>query len=242
MTGNKSFSIDKEAQVEIINYYDEVIEELDNYTKDMIIELEEICERVKYKKVVDFTNECINFYNEDLKEQIINNLDEWTDSDGSLVAFIRTMSGGEEAEETANRLEDELKDNFESRFANIDELNIFTDEAEISEQDYEELTLVVKDYYKDIENLYDDKRKEIDDRSEENFAFSVISGAVSSTLSGVLSSFEDVSKEIEKDKDEFIKSIEKARKEAIDSSEEISKSAEKKAENLFKSSRKNHDI
>jgi TATA-box binding protein (TBP) (component of TFIID and TFIIIB) len=235
MASSNKFSFAEDEQRSIIECYSSTVEEITQATQKFVESVAELCEKVKYKPVVDFTNACIEFYNTELLGEIRNNFEKWRDSEGCLSAFINTMDGGEEAEQTAQGMESGLEQAFEDQFHPFDEIQMDTSAPEIEEEDYETLSEKVKEYKDEVQGIYDSAKSKIDDSSEDNNAYSTVKGVVAGTASGIMAAFEEIERKVDELKDLFAERAGKSVDDAGDISDEIERAAESSAKELFES-------
>lgn len=197
------FSFVEDEQKEIINIYENAISEVNTSTDTLVSELIDVCKNTKYKPIVDFTENVIKFYNEELKEIISKHYDKWIQSGSSLSNFINTMEGGEEAVKVAKNLEQRLKDQIDQLKINSENIKYDTSQVEISEDNYETLKESINDYISNIYEIKENLASEIKSKAEDNLAFLSIEGVITETLSSIKNAFEKFTSIINEGREKF---------------------------------------
>lgn len=201
---SNKFSFSEDAQTEIIGVYNGALTETQQQTSQLVEKMNILCEKTKFKPMLDIANEAIKFYCETLQEIIRNHFNEWVDSESSLQAFARTMEAGDDAVGTAQRLEAGLSNEIDIMFSVLPELlNIDTSQAEMAEEDYDELKEIVTKYFNAIEEISNQYINTIETNGEDNSAFLTIKGVVSSTLGDIQHSFEAMAEGMNSVREDF---------------------------------------
>ncbi|WP_438315204.1 hypothetical protein [Sporosarcina sp. FA9] len=229
------FSLTEESQNEILGNYASFLNDLQAEVNNFTDQLNEICEKTKFRPLVQLTIQAVNFYNDDLPKIVNEAFDEWSTSKGSLVGFIRQLDEEDEAAtETARRLQGELKAQIEDMFAIKKSVySGATDEPEISEDDYEVLQEIVRLSIGVLEDIKTTFMTKIEDEAEGNKVFLTIKPVVSSTAISAITAFSNYVDIVGEKRELFVEKIGQNTDSVNTVVEELKTQVERSAEDVF---------
>ena len=226
-------SFDESELKAVVESYRQYMEDTAGETTKFVEKVREIAERTKYEPIVIIGNKCINFYTDEVKTGVENQFDNWCESEGSIKAYIIKMKGGDAAEGTASTLQVNLREQLESMFPGIEEINVDTSNPVIDPANYDELKEATDLYKQEIENIMETATNELNNKIEENTVYSCIRGPIQTTLQTVITSFESIANQFETIKESYVDNQNQAVSTAESSANELKKAAEAKGQEIF---------
>ena len=158
-----------DAQSEIMNTYGDIVTGLNDNVVEIIRIMTEFTDATTAKFVEEQTNKLIEIYNERIVKEINDTYDEWMTSDNSLKARINKLNGGEDAEDNADMLMNNMKGRLESNLVVIDELSGHAGAAlKIDSNDFEEVSNQIKPILANMEDSVTSNKNKVDEMREEN--------------------------------------------------------------------------
>ena len=233
MSGDgKKFDLTEETIMDIGKTYGEYMDETAEATKKFLDEVTPVANDTKFEPIVKMVNACIK-HNNDVKDCIEKNFEEWKDGDSSLVKLVITLKGGEAAEGTANKVQDDLADKINQMLKDEEELQIDTANPKVETSDFENLENVTKAYSNKLSDIYGGAESDINNKADENTVYNSIKGPVIATLKVVTSSFEKVAELLEQARENFASTHASAAAALAQAAEESIKVAEQKGQESF---------
>lgn len=229
------FSFEESEQAAIIGTYSNALEKVADATKKFFEGMEGVCEKTKYAPILNLEHICVDFYLEEVRANVENYFNEWLDSEASLAMFIEKMNGGEEAEETAIKLQSQLQDEISVMFPSIEKFVFSTGEPKIKEENFDELKEISDVYKLALDDICDETIREIESKSDENSAFVTIKAPILSTFGSASSAFEELAKQFETVKEEYTTRHSENLSNANDVTETLRSQAESSGQDAFSS-------
>ena len=236
------FSFEESELTDLINKYESYMEEAASAAMAFVENVREVALSSNYIIVMELCNVCINFYAGDVKQTVEGQFDEWADSDGNVVSFIQTMKGGEDAEATARKLQDDLRDKIPTMFPQIDEISTETAHPIGRSEYFDSIIEAAKSFKQTLEEIIQSSNAEINNLSEQNAVYSCIEAPVGTTLDIVASIFDAVATQFDNAKQGFNDAVADAVGKSREETQRMASAAESKAQDVIGKHRRNMDF
>ncbi len=199
-----------EAEAQIAKLYIELAQSNVRAFEVFYEDMTEICRAHAFEPMVNFTNTIYRFYQEDIKQYLLNEFRSWADSSYSLDALVRAINAGRDAEQTAKavmqRIGDALEDMFRLRAS---EIQIDTNAPSLSEQDILKMKDCAEVFLRASREAGDLAKSDIRRIGEENNAVICLTRIVHSTADSLTDSFEAIKKQTDEGADTFREGVQK---------------------------------
>lgn len=235
MSGDgKRFDLTEGVIEDIGNTYGQYMSETAEATGTFIGGVVPVAERTMFEPIVKMVNACIK-HNNDVKDCIESNFEEWKIGSSSLVKLVETLKGGDAAASTAENVQSTLESKINEMLKKEEELQIATANPNVNTPDFEELENITKTYSDALVEIYDKAEKDISGKADENTVYNSIKGPVVATLKVVTSSFEKVADLLTKARESFAETHASAAEALAQAAEESIRAAEQKGQEVFES-------
>lgn len=180
-------SLREEDTIEYLSFYKEYLEEVQQLNKNVTDEFNKVMQESKYDRLQHKISVIIDAYMEAVMGNIENGLfSNWTESDSSLRACLRTYRAGESADEVCAQVEVNMG-NLMQDILKIEKADvIITERPIVSEEGLEHLEDVCRNAQSEIENIKSEYLLQIDNKKDENEIF----GTLAPLFKGVSSKLE----------------------------------------------------
>ncbi len=190
MAGKQKINLDPNEQKKLIKMYTDALQELAQDTGSLIKKLQALQQKEKYKVINDITDAALIFYVQDLKNIMTKNYETWYNSEVSMHRIIEGSMSGENAVNTAQKLEGNIASAIIDMFAAPPSpLSVDDSNPNIEPEKLKELEEHIKSYLKKVSEAQKKYVGKIDKDSEANQLFSCIRGHVNATYQGAFSGF-----------------------------------------------------
>lgn len=233
MSGKQKINLVQTEQSRLIKIYTNALNELAQDTGDLVKKFQTLQQKEKYKVINDITDAVLSFYTEDLRNIMEKNYQTWYDSDVSLHKIIEGNMSGENAYNTAKKLENSIETSINEMFSNKPApINVEDSNPNIEP---EKLSKLEEDIKKYLSKVKDNQRKwigKIDKAAEENQLFNSIRGHVNATYEGAISGFSARASEVAGISQELRSNMKKQEAALDELNSSISKSSESSGASL----------
>ena len=158
-----------EAHSIIMNTYGNIVTELNENVVKVITVMTNFTDETTAKFIENQTNKLIEIYNEKIVKDINDKYEEWMSSDYSLKARIHKLNGGEDAEDNAEMIMNNMRDQLETNLVNIDELTGYEGgNLNINSERFEEVSNEIKPILEAMEESVSSNRLKVEQMREDN--------------------------------------------------------------------------
>lgn len=190
MASKQKINLDPKEQKELIKLYTDALTDLAQDTNKLIKNLQTLQQKEKYKVINDITDAILAFYTQDLKGIMNRNYQTWYESEVSMHRIIEGSMSGENAVNTAKKLEGNIATAINEMFAapptplSVDDSN-----PNIEPEKLVVLEEHIKKYLTKVRDAQKKHVGKINRAAEGNQLFSTIRGHVNATYEGAVSGF-----------------------------------------------------
>lgn len=223
MAENIHVDLSEDVEEGLKSAYQDFCDSVKDILGKMKEELEAICERTGYEPMVNALNQTIELFDTEVRDVAVQAFDEWCDGEGSFKAAAENSRAGDAGVETAQQIENAIRDMFENFWAVRsmgDAIQVDTSRPEVKGEDFEELSEVYNKYYQEIEETGEQALSSLADQGDDNPTYNIIIPAVKALFEPVKNSFEQFSgkiKEAEEKSEELKQEQESRNEEAAES-------------------------
>lgn len=151
MAGKQKINLDPNEQKKLIKMYTDALQELAQDTGSLIKKLQALQQKEKYKVINDITDAALIFYVQDLKNIMTKNYETWYNSEVSMHRIIEGSMSGENAVNTAKKLEGNIASAIIDMFAAPPSpLSVDDSNPNIEPEKLKELEEHIKSYLKKV--------------------------------------------------------------------------------------------
>ncbi len=230
----KTFSFREEEQAKIMQLYQKVVEDMNTALDRCINQLQENSAKTRFQGVLQATNEIITFYNDEVSRIVMTGYNQWQESMGCLLGFAKTMHAGEEAENTARKLQRNVQNSLEMLLnKKYDPISISTADPAMDEEAYTRLGDSAKKLVVRLEEIKATALKQIQNRGESNQLFLCIESVVRITVEAVIGGFATFSESTRKLTEGMLEDERQVRSNIDEAAKDLSR-AGNEAEELFR--------
>lgn len=181
-----------ESQIdEMYGMYQEALEGIGSEALQVVNNLCEVAQEVRYEPVVELSKKAVEYYNEDLQKTVLDTMREWQEGDDSFAAFMDKMRAGDAAERRSKELEAQIADSVEEWpraddgiFDSIDTTNWHCDV-----ENFEEINALVNSFVGTLETERGTYADNLENRVTENTIYVCIQPVILGTFSIVAEGF-----------------------------------------------------
>ena len=169
------FSFEEDYRDELYKMVEEAMARAVEETDKLFQELGEICLKYQYKKFYDLTNEICQYYGNEFKTMILAQIEEWQNSDTSLVAVAKEVEAADDdSDETvtvAIELQTKLLSVIEEYMSRAIDLPNGSTVARVTDdlsEIFENIDTIIKNFVEQIDDAKNNVDKLIADKADEN--------------------------------------------------------------------------
>lgn len=203
MAANIYFDLSEEIEQDLCQIYQSLCDELTNSLTLLEHDLEDFCNQTQFEPIVSLINKTINLFNDEIFQLSNRAFEEWKDSSGSFVYVSRNSQAGDLAIETAQQIEQNLKDIFDSFWISKplgEGLQIDTSRPKVKDEDFDALKEIYIKFFQNVENLGQETINNLSTKSDDNSTYNLIIPAVRVIIEPIKNAFEQFSVKIDEAK------------------------------------------
>lgn len=205
------------AQEQIARLYIDLAQDNVSAFEVFYEDITELCRRHAFEPMVNFTNKIYRFYQDDLRQYLLNEFRDWSDSSYSLDALVRNINAGSEAERTAKGVMENIGDELERMFhLNAAEIHPNTDAPNLNENDILSIQEYAEAFLRSSIEAGEQAKSDIRRIGEENNAVICLTRIVHSTADSLTEMFEAVKRQTYEGFEQFVTGMEKTKVEGTD--------------------------
>lgn len=190
MSSKQKTNLKEEEQHKLINMYTRALTSLAQNTGKLVEQLQKTQQKENYKVINDITNAVVSFYSDDLRAIMQSNYQTWVDSDVSLHNIVKGSMAGENAVNTAKKLEGNISSAIQEMFSNRPvPLSVPDANPNIEPEKLASMEEKINKYISNITEIQNSMIAKIDKAADENQLFNCIRGHVDATYEGALQGF-----------------------------------------------------
>lgn len=193
MSDNYYINFSEEVEENLLKIYKEACEKLSENLSKLKEELVGICEDTKFERIVQAYNSMVELFDSQIKDYSTRVFDEWLDGSGNFVAAARKMEAGDDAEKTANGIQNRIKEQFSEFWANKalgEQINIDTSRGHLTSNDYENMKDALNKSGEEIEASYDEVKSQIDGESDSDATYTLLKPPVTALFEPMKNAFQ----------------------------------------------------
>ena len=207
--GKQRYNLTEEEQKAILKCYERALQDLENKTDKLISYLSGKASKEGYLVINELTGESIRFYNETLKNIMNRNFQDWKQSSNCMSEIIKRMQAGEQAQDTARKLEANLQKSIDTMIKKKEMPQVSEDQPNIDPAVMQEIEDKISKYISEINNLQQTHLGRIDKGNERNQLYSCIRGHVHATYQGAMAGYGDCVQKVQGISDGLAQSMKK---------------------------------